>query len=332
LVLDPAREQVALTRSASVTVDELVKLLDDGAAAVQAVGESDVAVRALAEAERLSGAGKPVEAAAAYRRALDAGGPRWPRRARTVESLTLALSNANDLKGCAALAAAETPGWPRDALFVSVVTSGLVCAVEAPASEPWRAAALASLERLAREGLAVPGLLADDRSGVYEMLVDARDAAGDSAGVHQLAGEWLAFLEAEAARAPTPQARAAFDAHRLSAAIALGEPARALPPLLASERELPDDYNAPARLAIAYLELGRYDEALAASDRAAAKVYGPRRLRVEETRAKIYVKKGDAAAARDVIDRTLALAATLPPSERTRHTVERLRALREKLK
>ena len=48
------------------------------------------------------------------------------------------------------------------------------------------------------------------------------------------------------------------------------------------ERDSPDDYNGPARLGIAYLELGRYDDAAAACERALKKVYGPRRLRVWE--------------------------------------------------
>ena len=48
--------------------------------------------------------------------------------------------------------------------------------------------------------------------------------------------------------------------------------------LQASERDLPDDYNPPARLATAYKAMRRWDEALAASDRALAKAYGPRKL------------------------------------------------------
>ena len=95
--------------------------------------------------------------------------------------------------------------------------------------------------------------------------------------------------------APTQEARAAYDPHRLEAAIALGDPQRAVPALEASERDLPGDYNGPARLGIAYLELGRYDDALRRPrQRALKKVYGPRRLRVEETRATGALrKKGD---------------------------------------
>ena len=330
LVVDAEREQAALTRAASVTVTELVRLLDDGEAAVRH-SASNPAGAALADGERLAGEGRPKEAAAAFRRALELGGPGWSRRGRVVESLAGALSSTGEVEACATLVAAEAPSWARDPLFVSVVTTGLYCAVEGPEAAPWRAGALAALEPLAKEALGLRDLIADDRSGVYEMLIEAREAAHDSDGKRQLAGAWLAFLEGEAARAPTPEARAAFDAHRLAASLALGDPARAVTALRASERDLPADYNAPARLATAYLELGRTDEALAAAERALTKVYGPRRLRVEETRVKIYLKKGDLAAARRALDEAIRFGESLPAVERTRKTLERLRAQRQKL-
>jgi tetratricopeptide (TPR) repeat protein len=322
LVIDDG-ERVAVTRSSSASALELVKLLDDGERAARGA-DKGAAEAALAEAEAQAGAGHPKEAAAAFRRALELGGPSWPRRARTVESLLQALSTIGDSAGCAELALGESAHLPHDALFASIVASGLDCALDL--APPARASAQATLEKRTREALAISDLLADDRSGLYDELVSARRSAGDAAAVKQLAGEWLTFLEREAARARTPEARAAFDPHRLAAAIALGEPKRAVPALQASERDLPNDYNPPARLATAYLELGRYDDALAACERASRRVYGPRRLRVEETRASIYQKKGDLAAARRALAGAVALAESLPKDQRTLHTVERLRA------
>ena len=68
--------------------------------------------------------------------------------------------------------------------------------------------------------------------------------------------------------------------------------------LEASERDLPDDYNPPARLAAAYKAMKRYDDALAASDRALAKAYGPRKIGILQTRADIYTAQGDVPSAR----------------------------------
>src|SRR6202011_4820238 len=126
----------------------------------------------------------------------------------------------------------------------------------APKDAPWRRDAIAGLEPWATSALQVPDLLADDRSGVYEVLVQSAESAGDKPRVKRIAAEWLAFLEAEASRAPTPEARAAFDSHRVLAAIKLEDPVRVIAALQASERDLPRDYNPPARLASVYLRLG----------------------------------------------------------------------------
>ena len=102
--------------------------------------------------------------------------------------------------------------------------------------------------------------------GIASVAIHARDDAQDAAGKRQLAGEWIALLESAARQAPTAQARAVFDSHRLSAYLEIGEPQRALAMLEASERDFPGDYNPPARLAVAYRALKDYPLALAASD------------------------------------------------------------------
>ena len=146
-------------------------------------------------------------------------------------------------------------------------------------------------------------------------MVDALQGDGRDAEAKGVARQWAAFLEGEAQRAPDPTARAVFDAHRLEAYLAVGTPELAIPMLEASARDFPGDYNPPARLARAYLGLKRYDEALAAIDRAIALVYGPRALRLYATKADVLEARGDraraAAALRDGIARVKA--APLPP-------------------
>ena len=92
-----------------------------------------------------------------------------------------------------------------------------------------------------------------------------------------------------------------------------------------SEREFPEDYNPPARLALVYLRLEQYDAALAASDRALARVYGPRKLRVLAVRADIYKGMGDAAAGRKTVAEALAYAEALPPGQRSESTIASLK-------
>jgi tetratricopeptide (TPR) repeat protein len=171
----------------------------------------------------------------------------------------------------------------------------------------------------------------DDRAGLYASLVGVRKEMGDEAGAKKVAAEWLAFLDEEAARAPTPRARAVFDSFRLSAAIAVGDPARAIPVLAQSEKDLPDDYNPPARLAIAYSEVGRYDEALAAADRAMKLVYGPRKIRVFVTKAEILEKQGSKEAAKATLSEALRYAETLPKAQLSTRAVDAIKGKLAKL-
>jgi tetratricopeptide (TPR) repeat protein len=316
MVIDADREQAMLRWAGAATVPQLERLFDDGERALRGDGT-------LARADRLAAAGQLAEAATAYKQAL-ADVPET-QRGRVVESLVTVLARQKETQSCAETARVWAGKLPLGSSLANVSSTGLGCALEAPKEAPWRKPAVDELTAAAERALTAPGLLADDRSGVYETLVDAHEQAGDHAGAVALAQKWLAFLEAEAAQAKTPAARAAFDAHRLDAAIAAGEPARALAPLQASERDLPDDYNAPARLAVALRELGRYDEALAALDRALAHAYGPRRIRLYETRASIYEKKGDRAGARRAIEDALKVADTLPPSQNGPAKAARLR-------
>ena len=164
----------------------------------------------------------------------------------------------------------------------------------------------------------------DDRSGLYIALIDARDAAGDDEEVVTLKHEWSSFLEEAAARAKTPDQRTVYDSHRLTAYIDLGTPEKAVPMLEQSERDFPDDYNPPARLALAFRTMKLYDQALAASDRALARVYGPRKITVLTARADIFAAKGDAKASRETIQQAIDFAKSLPEGQRSERRIASL--------
>ena len=74
---------------------------------------------------------------------------------------------------------------------------------------------------LADASLARTDLLADDRSSLFEAVVGVADALHDEALAWRMGESWLEFLEGEAQRAKTAGARAAFDAHRMAAALAV---------------------------------------------------------------------------------------------------------------
>jgi len=260
------------------------------------------------------------EAEAAFRRtdAVAAAVPSSP------DAAVLDLSLAGKDEECALLALKLLPNLPPGSVKANVASTGLNCALSAKEDAKWRPAALFILEVTTHEALDYDGLLDDDRSGLYGALVDARDRQHDEVGGKARAAEWLDWLNAQAMGAPSVEARAALDGNRVSAAIRAGAPERVLVAIQASERDLPNDYNPPARLAVVLRELGRYDEALAASDRALAKVYGPRTITLWEARATIFEKKGDKEAAKGALKQAIAFASSLPPSERMKRTIARL--------
>jgi tetratricopeptide (TPR) repeat protein len=141
--------------------------------------------------------------------------------------------------------------------------------------------------------------------------------------------EWSQFLEGAAARAKTPEQRAVYDSHRLSAYIELGTPEKAIPMLEQSERDFPDDYNPPSRLAHAYKAMKQYDKALEASNRALARVYGPRRIAVYSVRADIYKDMGDLKAAKETLMQAIDFAKSLPEGQRSE---TRIAGLEKRLK
>jgi len=156
------------------------------------------------------------------------------------------------------------------------------------------------------------------------VLIDAREALKDEEGAKKLRQEWAEFLERAAAEAKTPEQRAVYDSHRLSAYLALNTPEKAIPMLEQSERDFPDDYNPPARLASAYKAMKEYDKALGASDRALARAYGPRKLLILRNRADIYVAKGDKESAKKTIEEAVAYAKQLPKEQVRASTIAAL--------
>jgi tetratricopeptide (TPR) repeat protein len=324
-IVDPATEKVALRWVGSATVAQLHRFLDDGQRAV--TGGPAGADSLLARADRLYGEGDNGGAGQAYRAALAQAPPGWPAYPRAVEAALFALSMTDSFEASVGLARSALPrlrGTPGE---LSAASQGSSAAAELPEDHPTRAAALAEFDAALVRALADTAIVvaADDRSGAYIALLEGRRAAGDSVGAHRAAQQWSAFLDAAAARARTPEERAVFDSHRLSAYLELGQPERAVPMLQASERDLPDDYNPPARLAVAYRAMKSWDEALAASDRAMAKVYGPRRLLVLQVRTDIYLGRGEKEAAKRTVSDAIAYAEALPEGQLSERQIAALK-------
>lgn len=318
LVVDPRDGSTLLRWLGAATLEELAVLLDD-AATVHAGGASGASAT-LAQASRLVADGKRAEA----RKVLEAGLVGAGGRRSAVVDMWVALLAKDDPAACVAVATEHLPSLAAGTSRANVAITALGCAHETKADA---SAFVAALRALAGGDGA---LLADDRSGVFEALVDHFKET-DAAEAKKIAGAWAAFLETEAKKAKGPAARAVFDAHRMLAYLALGEPARALPMLTASEADFPDDYNPPARLAKVHLEMGALDLAKAAIGRALAKAYGPRRLRLLALAADVAKARGDLAAEKAALDEAIALGQKTKPTGGYAKLLVQLEARRKKL-
>jgi thioredoxin-like negative regulator of GroEL len=317
LVVDPSTGASLRRWLGSATASELITRLDSVDKSWQQGGAS-VAQRSLADGAALVAAGKRGEAAAAYRIAAGASASGTAEHAQAVELLVLQLSLTKQMAECARTARTELPSLPPGTSLANVAGTGLECAVSLPEADPERLAAAPVLEARVAEltrDTSVP-MLADDRSGLFQTLVDVRRERGDTAGALRAAADWAAYLEGEAARAQTADARAVFDSHRLGAYLALGQPERAVPMLEQSRTDFPKDYNPPARLAVAYLAMKKPAQALTSAEQAEALVYGPRTLRVLLTKAEAQAALGDKAGAKATLAHAEELVAGLPEAQR----------------
>lgn len=323
-IIDPREEKALVRFAGSATVAQLEKLFEDGERAYR--GEAQGPEGAMARGDALYGAGKPAEAAEAFTQALAQAPPDWSRRGRTLESLLVAHWGAKQYEACARKAVEELPRLPRSPSLANATTMAIGCAASIPPENPQRQEFLKAFDAKGREVLAPPpiDMPADDRSGLYEAMVEGRAEMGDEAGSKALAAEWIAFLEGEAAKAPNPEARTVFDSHRMAAAMVLNDLMRVVPAIEQSEKDLPGDYNPPARLAVLYRMLGRLDDALAANDRALAKVQGARRLRVLSDRSTIQATRGEKEAAVKTVEEAIAYAKSLPEAQVSQRQLEAL--------
>jgi tetratricopeptide (TPR) repeat protein len=330
-VLDPANESVAVRQVGSMTVSQLHAFLDTARIAVAGGGGSGrQADESLRAADQRYGARRYAEAAEAYRLALGQAPADWPPYGRAVEALLFSYQQTEAHDRCVELARSALPRLAGTPFELTAAAAGLDCALGLKDEAPDKAAQVAALEAEARRIVADPKLAvaADDVSGAYMTLLDARRKAKDEAGARRTIEEWIAYLEGAAARAQTPGQRTVFDSHRLSAYLELGQPQRAIPMLEASEKDFPEDYNPPSRLAAAYQAMKEWDKAVAAADRALLRIYGPRKLRVLEIKADALKGKGDLAGARRTIEEAVAFAEALPPGQRSD---DRVAGLRKKL-
>jgi thiol-disulfide isomerase/thioredoxin/predicted negative regulator of RcsB-dependent stress response len=290
MALDPKDETLIAELVGSAVAPEFSAFVEQ---AVQALADKragkDTTLVTLTHADQEGTMGHAKEAIAGYEKAL-ATALTPQARGRIAYSLVNALSAAHDEAKCRKVALAEAAKIPGTYFEAALYDSAIDC------SDGGKALSTAERDSV-RTHLqqAVAGTLytTDDKSDLYGALAELAESAGDKAGATKLENDRLAMLEDAAAHAPNKAAARTFDAHRAELYIDLGRPDDAIKLLQQSEKDAPQDYNPPARLARAYFVKGDLAQAKVAIARAKKLVYGPRSAVIYLLDGDILAKAGD---------------------------------------
>ncbi len=317
-VIDPRSRGVLAMYGGSMSLEELSKMLE-GALAARAgtiPGERELVQAHEAYGKKdLAGAARLYEDAAT--RLPDA------RRGEALVGAIRSLYESKDSERCVAFGsehAKRVSGSSAPSDFVLYMKE---CA-EDLSNEDAKAQALRFVEQRLRELVASPpsGASVDDRADTIAGLAELARARHDDAEARALEERRLALLEAAARAARTPAEAQTYDYQRMNAYLALGRGQEAVTMFEQRIRELPESYEAHARLGSTLLEMGRAKEAVGPLDRAIELSYGPRRLGYLAKKAKAQSAAGDHVGAIATLQRELEDANALPPGQRDPKRVE----------
>lgn len=299
-VIDPASGAILALQGGSMSLPETLAFLERALALRTASSPAD---QALAEGYRALQQGDPRAAAQRFEEAARQAGP---RRTEAASAAVRAWREAKDPAACVSAAVQALLVVEGSAAAGDTASYLLICAAELPegdlARSAARVAAQGKLEELVRTP--APGAAVDDRADILINLADLYEELGRKDDARKLHEQRLKLLEDDA-RAADPTAARVHDYARMNSYLALGRGEEAVALFRGRIAQLPDDYEAHARLASTLVKLGRHDEALPVAERAVALAYGPRRLRYLTLLADIQGKRGDKAAERAALEQVV---------------------------
>lgn len=308
-VLEAKKGEVLGYWPGSASLREVEKLLSDALAVAEeqsSVAPGTPLARLLA-GKRAQAHQKYAEAAQAYEQAVRGAPASWPRRSEALVGWIQSLHRARRAKECVAVGekhAREVTGAAQPADFCALWLS---CAKGLSTEAEKKAVRRAATERLEEIVASPPAdASADDIADAWQILANARVDLGDKKGAREAHEKRIALLEAAAAKAPDPAAAATYDYGRAVSYMALGQGDKAIAMLEQREREIPDSYEPPARLASVLVHMKRWDAALGAVNRALAHAYGPRKLDYLELKERILRAQGNGTALVEVLEQQLA--------------------------
>ena len=279
-VIDPASEETRLAHEGSLTAPELAQLLEG-------LEPSD---------------------------ALAHAAPSSPSSPSSLAGRVARLNGSRQFGPCVTLGADEAPRMPPGTALADVLRSAIDCARSLPAEAPERGR-LAALVETGERVVSDPNqpILADDRSDLYDYLVDAFRRPGP-----RRRGETAGGRVGRVPRRPGRPCPLALGAHGLrcasAARIRSDRGARARRSDARAERTRLPGRLQPARSSrestLRHEALRRREWPLL--ERALKRAYGPRKLRLWSLEADVLVAKGNPSGAREALQSALDFAATVP--------------------
>ena len=299
-IIDPATTKAAGIWPGSASAKEFRGFVEDSLAGIEAEhavgGDPNSTPRLMMAAKAAQASGDDAAAAQAYEKAVAGADPAWPRLSEALMGWLMSLEHAKKSDDCVRVGRAHLAKVQGAAVPADYSATLLSCADDAkpgPDTTAARADAVARIRAITENPPAEA--TADDRADAFNILSGALADAGDSAGARKAQEGRLAVLQAAAKGIQDPLLAQTFDYALAQAYVALDRGDEAVAMLEAREKELPDSYEPPARLASALNKMNRLPEALVAYDRAIAKSYGPRQLLYMRQKADAQGRMGDGA-------------------------------------
>ena len=318
LILDPDTGAVLGRFLGSGTVQDMRAFVQDGVRAYREKGKpADPAWAAQRDGDAARNRGDLKATAKAYGRAVQLSKADDSQRPLRLNLYMSALLKTKDHRACVQTGLRDARNTPDSALGSDFQSYAFACAQNLPKGDPEAVRMHELAVARLREILARPDapLAADDRSDALANLAEMLDVAGKHPEAVAVMQERAEVLEKAAGAAPDATMASTFDAHRADTYLYLKTPEKAEQILAQREKEMPQDYNPPARLARVLFEQKKLAEAESAIDRALARMdRGQRRVGILGLKAKILQAEGKSTAA--VLREQLEVLRSLPRTQR----------------
>lgn len=298
---------------------QFARFLADARRAEELATNADASdpLSSLVAGDELAADGQFAAAAKEYASAIERAPADWPRRADAQLARVIALKKAKQGDACVDAALVERPDAAHPVSQSDFSGTVLDCAESLPPVDPRvakvRRLAVSLLEPLCTKGHAE--LTPDDRGDACGILIEAYDALHERQAANTAARTRLSVLESAASGLPDELALM-YDFARSESLVRLGRGAQAIELLQNRERTLPQNYNPPHHLARVYRSLKRWDDGLAAIDRALALAYGPRKAGLYGVKVDLLLGKGRREEAVHTLGEQLALYEALPEGQK----------------